>query len=152
MPADSSSNTRLRMADTLKHRPVYRNIHISQLSSYRLPPAGWVSILHRISGALMFLLLPFLIWLFDTSVTSEVSYAQFSSLFQAGWAGIPGFFFKLVALAMIWAYVQHSISGLRHLWMDATHAVSLEFGRQSAIFTLAASIVITLLLAWKLFS
>src|SRR3954464_14399713 len=123
MPADSSSNTRLRMADTLKHRPVYRNIHISQLSSYRLPPAGWVSILHRISGALMFLLLPFLIWLFDTSVTSEVSYAQFSSLFQAGWAGIPGFFFKLVALAMIWAYVQHSISGLRHLWMDATHAV-----------------------------
>jgi succinate dehydrogenase / fumarate reductase cytochrome b subunit len=152
MPADSSSNTRLRMADTLKHRPVYRNIHISQLSSYRLPPAGWVSILHRISGALMFLLLPFLIWLFDTSVTSEVSYAQFSSLFQAGWAGIPGFFFKLVALAMIWAYVQHSISGLRHLWMDATHAVSLEFGHQSAIFTLAASILITLLLAWKLFS
>jgi succinate dehydrogenase / fumarate reductase cytochrome b subunit len=139
------------MADTLKHRPVYRNIHISQLSNYRLPPAGWVSILHRISGALMFLLLPFLIWLFDTSVTSEVSYAQFSSLFQAGWAGIPGFFFKLVALAMIWAYVQHFIGGLRHLWMDMTHAVDLEFGRRSAVFTLAATVVITLLLAWKLF-
>jgi succinate dehydrogenase / fumarate reductase cytochrome b subunit len=151
MPADSSPITRLRMADTLKHRPVYRNIHVSQLSQYRLPAAGWVSILHRISGALMFLLLPFMIWLFDTSVTSEVSYAQFSSLFQAGWAGIPGVFFKLVALAMIWAYVQHLIGGLRHLWMDMTHAVGLEFGRRSAIFTLAATGLITLLLAFKLF-
>ena len=49
----------------LKVRPVYRNIHVTQLASYRLPPAGWVSILHRISGALMFLLLPFAIWMFD---------------------------------------------------------------------------------------
>src|SRR6476620_10951131 len=50
----------------LKRQPVYRNIHITQLTSYRLPPAGWVSILHRISGAAMFLLLPFAIWMFDT--------------------------------------------------------------------------------------
>ena len=62
----------------LKRQPVYRNIHVTQLASYRLPPAGWVSILHRISGALMFLLLPFAIWMFDTSLTSEISYEQFS--------------------------------------------------------------------------
>ena len=140
------------MPDTLKHRPVYRNIHVTQLRGYRLPAAGWVSILHRISGAMLFLLLPFLIWLFDTSVTSEVSYAQFASLFHAGWAGIPGFFFKLVALAMIWAYVQHFIGGVRHLWMDMTHAVGLEFGRQSAWATLAATAVITVGLGIKLFT
>jgi succinate dehydrogenase / fumarate reductase cytochrome b subunit len=139
------------MADTLKHRPVYRNIHITQLRNYRLPAAGWVSILHRISGALLFLLLPFLIWLFDTSVTSEVSYERFTSLFHAGVGGVPGWFFKLVALAMIWAYVQHFIGGVRHLWMDMTHAVGLEFGRQSARVTLVATVLITLALAYKLF-
>ncbi len=68
----------------LKVRPVYRNIHVTQLASYRLPPAGWVSILHRISGALMFLLLPFAIWMFDASLTSEISFEQFRSLFAAG--------------------------------------------------------------------
>ena len=46
----------------LKRQPAYRNIHVTDLMSYRLPPAGWVSILHRVSGAAMFLLLPFTIW------------------------------------------------------------------------------------------
>jgi succinate dehydrogenase / fumarate reductase, cytochrome b subunit len=118
---------------------------------YRLPPAGWVSILHRASGLVMFLLLPFIIWMFDTSVTSEITYSQFTSVFRAGAGFVPGWFFKLVALALIWAYLHHLIAGLRHLWMDATHAVTLEFGRSSAIFTLAASIVITLALGAKLF-
>jgi len=139
------------MAETLKQRPVYRNIHITQLPSYRLPLAGLVSILHRISGALLFLLMPFVIWLFDVSVTSEVSYAQFASVFDAGWGVVPGWFFKLVALALIWAYVQHFIGGLRHLWMDATHAVGQEFGRQSALGTLAATAVLTIALGYKLF-
>ena len=56
------------MAETVKPRPVYRNIHVTQIVAYRLPAAGIVSILHRISGALMFVLMPFIIWLFDTSV------------------------------------------------------------------------------------
>ena len=139
------------MADTLKQRPVYRNIHITQLPHYRLPASGLVSILHRISGALLFILLPFTIWLFDTSVTSEVSYAQFSSLFSAGWAGLPGWFFKLVVLGLIWAFLQHLFAGLRHLWMDMTHATGLAFGRQSAIATLVATAVLTVALGAKLF-
>jgi succinate dehydrogenase / fumarate reductase cytochrome b subunit len=120
-------------------------------TQYRLPVAGVVSILHRISGVIMFVLLPFIIWLFDTSVTSEISYERFTSVFIAGAGFVPGWFFKLVALALIWAYLQHFIAGLRHLWMDATHAVSLEFGRQSAIVTLALSLALTLVLGLKLF-
>jgi succinate dehydrogenase / fumarate reductase, cytochrome b subunit len=118
---------------------------------YRLPPAGWVSILHRASGLLMFVLLPFIIWMFDASVTSEVSYAQFTSVFHSGAAHLPGWFFKLVALALIWAYLHHLIAGLRHLWMDATHAVTLKFGRSSAIVTLALSLLLTVVLGVKLF-
>ena len=139
------------MADTLKARPVYRNIHISQIVSYRLPPAGIVSILHRASGALMFLLMPFIIWMFDTSVTSEISYSQFTSVFVGGVGFLPGGFFKLVALALIWAYLHHFIAGVRHLWMDATHAVTKEFGHSSALFTLIVSVLLTLVLGTKLF-
>jgi succinate dehydrogenase / fumarate reductase cytochrome b subunit len=139
------------MADTLKPRPVYRNIHISQLPSYRLPAAGWVSILHRISGAVLFLLLPFVIWMFDASVTSEVSFEQFAAVFRGGIGFVPGWFFKLVALGVIWGYVQHTIGGLRHLWMDATHAVGQEFSRRSATVALVLSAIVTLALAFKLF-
>jgi succinate dehydrogenase / fumarate reductase cytochrome b subunit len=139
------------MAEPSKQRPVYRNIHVSQIVSYRLPPAGIVSILHRVSGVLMFLLLPFVIWMFDTSLTSEISYGAFTSAFSAGFGVVPGWFVKLVALALIWAYLHHFIAGVRHLWMDATHAVTKEFGQVSAIVTLAASLVLTVALGAKLF-
>ena len=119
--------------------------------AYRLPLAGLVSILHRASGLVMFVLLPFIIWMFDTSVTSEISYARFTSVFSAGFWFVPGVVVKLVALALIWSYLHHLIAGLRHLWMDATHAVTLEFGRQSAVFTLVASLALTLALGVKLF-
>jgi succinate dehydrogenase / fumarate reductase, cytochrome b subunit len=134
--------------DALKQRPVYRNIHVTDILKYRLPPAGIVSILHRISGALMFLLLPFVIWLFDKSVSSEISFDEFKAVFiHASW----GWFAKLVALALIWAYLHHFCAGLRHLWMDATHSVSKEQGRVSALATLAVSLVLTLALGYKLF-
>ncbi|MGA0572498.1 succinate dehydrogenase, cytochrome b556 subunit [Variovorax sp. VNK109] len=134
-------------------RPEFRNINaITDLTTYRLPVAGIVSILHRISGALMFLLMPFIIWMFDTSVTSEFSYARFKAVFNVGAGFVPGWFFKLVALALIWAYLHHFIAGLRHLWMDLSHdAVSKEFGKTSAIATLAVSVFLTLVLAAKLF-
>jgi succinate dehydrogenase / fumarate reductase cytochrome b subunit len=118
---------------------------------YRLPLAGLVSILHRASGVIMFVLMPFVIWMFDTSLTSEMSFARFTSLFANGAGGVPGWFFKLVALGLIWSYLHHLIAGLRHLWMDATHAVTLEFGRQSAVLTLVVSVALTLLLGARLF-
>lgn len=133
-------------------RPEFRNINaLSDLPTYRLPPAGWVSILHRISGAIMFILMPFIIWMFDTSVSSEISFAKFTSVFSVGVGFVPGWFVKLVALAIIWAYLHHFIAGMRHLWMDINHAVSKEFGRSSAIFTLGLGSLLTLVLALKLF-
>ena len=139
------------MADTLKQRPEFRNIHVSQIVAYRLPPAGIVSILHRVSGVVMFLLMPFIIWMFDASVTSEVSYGVFKAAFTAGVGFIPGWFLKLVALGLIWAYLHHLIAGVRHLWMDATHAATKEFGHNSALVTLALSVLLTLALGFKLF-
>ncbi len=134
-------------------RPTFRNINaLTDLPSYRLPLAGLVSILHRISGALMFVLLPFIIWMFDMSVSSEISFARFSGVFSNGAGVFPGWLFKLVVLALIWAYLHHLIAGLRHLWMDVSHdAVSKEFGKRSAAITLALSIALTLIFGAKLF-
>ena len=140
------------MANTTarKSRPG-ENMRLVDALGYRLPVAGVVSILHRVSGLLMFVLLPFIIWMFDTSLTSEISYSQFTSVFRSGTGLLPGWFYKLIALALIWSYLHHLLAGLRHLWMDATHAVTKEFGRQSAVVTLAVSIVLTLALGAKLF-
>jgi succinate dehydrogenase / fumarate reductase cytochrome b subunit len=118
---------------------------------YRLPLAGVVSILHRASGLLMFALLPFVVWLFDVSLSSEASYDRFTAAYAAGIGAIPAWLVKLVTLALIWAYLHHAVAGVRHLWMDATHSVSLEQGRTSAIATLAISIGLTLILMGKLF-
>ncbi len=122
-----------------------------EATQYKLPPAAVVSILHRVSGILMFVLMPFIIWMFDTSLTSEITYGQFTSVFVGGIGFLPAWFIKLVVLGLIWAYLHHFIAGLRHLWMDATHAVSKKFGRTSALVTLGLSIVLTLALGFKLF-
>jgi succinate dehydrogenase / fumarate reductase, cytochrome b subunit len=140
----------MSMADSTPQRPVYRNVNISDLRTYRLPPAGIVSILHRVSGVGLFLLMPFIIWMFDTSVSSESSFELFSAVF-AGGGLLPGWLVKLVVLGLIWAYLHHFVAGVRHLWMDATHSVSKEFGHSSALVTLAVSIVLTLALGAKLF-
>lgn len=134
-------------------RPQFRNINaLTDLPTYRLPAAGWVSILHRVSGVLMFLLMPFIIWMFDTSVSSELSFARFKAAFNVGLGFAPGWFMKLVVLALMWAYLHHFIAGLRHLWMDVSHdAVTRQFGKTSAVTVLVLSLGLTLVLGLKLF-
>jgi succinate dehydrogenase / fumarate reductase cytochrome b subunit len=141
------------MTELAKKRPEFRNINaFTDLPTYRLPAAGWVSILHRISGVIMFVLMPFIIWMFDKSISSENSFATFTSAFSQGLWIFPGFLVKLVVLALIWSFLHHFIAGLRHLWMDVSHkAVSKEFGGTSAKVTLVASLLLTVVLGAKLF-
>jgi succinate dehydrogenase / fumarate reductase cytochrome b subunit len=127
-----------------KVRPQYSNIHITQLVHYRLPAAGLVSILHRISGALMFLLLPFTLYLLEASLTSETTYETMRG-FASHW------FVKLLILALAWAYLHHFLAGIRHLFMDMHHLLSKDGSRNSAVSVLALSLFLTLLVALKLF-
>jgi succinate dehydrogenase / fumarate reductase, cytochrome b subunit len=132
-------------------RPRPGTMRLVDALQYRLPLAGVVSILHRASGVVMLVLLPFVIWMFDTSVTSEVSFDLFASAFGAGLGVFPGWMVKIVALGLIWAYLHHFIAGLRHLWMDATHSVTKAFGHSSAVVTMVASLALTAVLGAKLF-
>ena len=142
------------MPELAKKRPEFRNINFfTDLPSYRMAPAATVSILHRVSGVLMFALLPFIIWLFDTSVSSEISFARFRATFNVGIGFVPGVLMKLVALALIWAYLHHLCAGLRFVWLDVSHhSVNREFGcYKSARAVLAVSVVLTVILGAKLF-
>ena len=140
------------MTELAKKRPEFRNINaLTDLPTYRLPAAGIVSILHRISGAIMFVLLPLIVWMFDTSVSSEISFAKFTAAFNTGIGFVPGIIVKLAALALIWAYLHHLIAGVRHVYMDVCHAVSKEFGKSSAVVTLVLSLGLTAVLGAKLF-
>jgi succinate dehydrogenase / fumarate reductase cytochrome b subunit len=126
------------------HRPEYRNIHIAQIASYRMPLAAFVSILHRISGLLMFLLLPFILYLLDKSLLSEISFDSFRN-FTSNW------FVKLVILALSWAYLHHFCAGLRHLVMDLHIGLDKDSSRKSAAGVLAVSLVLAAAIALKLF-
>ncbi|MBY4896395.1 succinate dehydrogenase, cytochrome b556 subunit [Cupriavidus sp. AU9028] len=133
------------MAEAAKQaRPEFRNIGIAQIARYRLPWAGKVSILHRISGALLFLLLPFVLYLFEQSITSELSFAKFSEFVSGG-------FVKLVLLALIWGYLHHFCAGIRYLLLDMHVGVQKPASRQSAIAVLVISLLLTAIFGLKLF-
>lgn len=127
-----------------KARPQFRNIHVTQIIQYRLPPSGWVSILHRISGAGLFLCLPLLLWLFDLSLMSELSFARLKDV-ASNW------FVKLVLLGLIWAFLHHFIAGLRYLMLEIGIGLNKTSARKSAIAVLAISLPLTLLAALPLF-
>jgi succinate dehydrogenase / fumarate reductase cytochrome b subunit len=127
-----------------KERPQFRNIHVTDLMNYRLPPAGIVSILHRISGAAMFLLLPFVLYLLQLSISSEMTFARFAGILEHPLA-------KLVLLGLIWSYLQHFCAGVRHLFMDVHWAIEKDSSRRSALSVITVTLVLTALCGLKLF-
>ncbi len=127
-----------------KERPQFRNIHVTDLINYRLPPAGIVSILHRISGAAMFLLLPFVLYLLQLSISSEMTFARIAGILEHPLA-------KLVLLGLIWSYLQHFCAGVRHLFMDIHWGIEKDSSRQSAVSVIAVTLVLTVLCGLKLF-
>jgi succinate dehydrogenase / fumarate reductase cytochrome b subunit len=133
------------MAEVLKKpRPEYRNIGIAQLLKYRLPLAGRVSILHRASGAILFLLLPFSLYLFEQSLTSEITFDTLK-----GFAS--NLIVKLIVLVLSWAFLFHFCAGVRHLVMDTHVAVDKQGGRNTSIVVFVVSSLLTLAVAAKLF-
>lgn len=126
-------------------RPEFRNIHVTRIVGYRLPLGGIVSVLHRISGALLFLVgFPFLLYLFQQSLVSEISFESYRAI-------VSHWFAKLVLLALAWAYLHHLCAGIRHLFLDLHIGLEKAASRSSAAAVLAVSLTLTLLVALKIF-
>ena len=127
-----------------KDRPVYRNIGLAQLIKYRLPWAGKVSILHRISGAVLFLLLPFILYHFDQSLASELSYQNFQAF-------TGNILVKIICLGLIWSFLHHFCAGIRYLLLDLEIGVEKSESNRSAIIVLIVGIALTTVVGLKLF-
>jgi succinate dehydrogenase / fumarate reductase cytochrome b subunit len=134
------------MSTTLqdKKRPEFRNIHVTQILRYRLPAGGFASILHRVSGALMFLALPLLLWLYDLSLISEDSFGRMASM-------LSNWFARLVLLGLAWALLHHLVTGIRHLLLDLHIGIDKEAAARSAIVVHLITLPLTLLAGLKLF-
>ena len=130
-----------------KGRPVIRNVDFGDITYrgyYKQPPSAIVSILHRISGLGLFLFLPFLLYLFQESLRSEISFAHFKGVFENG-------FVKLIILGLSWAYLHHFTAGIRHLFMDNHIALDKDDSQRTARYVLVISLALTVLVALKLF-
>ena len=119
---------------TIKKRP--KNL---DLTTIQLPLPGKVSILHRVSGAGMFICFPVLLWLFSASLSSPESFATFKSV--AGMLPV-----KVVLAGLLWAFVHHFCAGIRFLLLDLHIGIEKEEARKSAVAVLAFSIPLTLIL------
>lgn len=113
------------------------------LNEIRLPLPGKVSILHRVSGAGLFLMLPVLLALFGASLGSPESYADFTKV-----VGNP--LVKLILSGLVWAYLHHFCAGIRFLLLDVHVGVDKESAVKSARLVLIVSLILTALLVSKL--
>ena len=128
-----------------KGRPEFRNIHITDITTkYKMPPSAIVSILHRVSGFGMFLLLPFLLYLLQESLRSEISYAHFAGI-------VDNLFAKIILLGLSWAYLHHFTAGIRHLFMDNHLALDKDAAQKTARWVLVISLALTAVVGLKLF-
>ncbi|MHB1215972.1 MAG: succinate dehydrogenase, cytochrome b556 subunit [Thiobacillus sp.] len=121
-------------------RPVYLN-----LLRIRLPLAGWVSILHRVSGALLFAILPLGVWALSVSLAGEAGFRRMAD-------GMSHPLAKFFLLFLIGAFAQHGFAGLRHLALDVHWGVDLRHARHSSLAVLLATGGVMLLAAWRLFA
>jgi succinate dehydrogenase / fumarate reductase cytochrome b subunit len=125
-------------------RQVIRNISLADLMRYRLPVPGVLSILHRISGALMFLLLPWMLWLLDLSLSSALGFQRLREVAD-GWVA-------RVALALLaWALLHHLAAGIRYLLLDMDLGVDRASARRSAWIVFAVSLPLSLWAALVIF-
>ncbi|OHC82177.1 MAG: succinate dehydrogenase, cytochrome b556 subunit [Sideroxydans sp. RIFOXYB12_FULL_59_6] len=121
-----------------KTRPKHLALH-----KIKLPLPGYVSILHRISGAILFLALPFLLAMFDQSLRSIETFTNFAEYLDRALA-------KLILIGLMWAFLHHFFAGLRYLAIDLHLLHGLSGARASSRWVLVLSLALTVVLGVKL--
>lgn len=122
----------------INSRPKHLALH-----KIKLPVSGYVSILHRISGALLFLALPFLLLLLDQSLRSIETYTNLTE-------SLAHPVLKLMLVGLLWAFLHHFCAGLRYLAIDLHLLPTLAAARASSRWVLAVSLILTVVLGVKL--
>jgi succinate dehydrogenase / fumarate reductase cytochrome b subunit len=123
----------------MHNRPIYLN-----LFRLHLPLAGWVSILHRITGVVLFLALPLALYLLERSLSHQTGFEAVSAMLDRPVG-------RLMLLAVIASLAFHALAGIRHLGLDIHWGVEKNAARRSAGWVIAATLVVVALAAWRLF-
>jgi len=121
-----------------KVRPKYLALH-----QIKLPLPGIVSIFHRVSGVLLFLALPLLLWTFEQSLRSPQTHHALTECLSSAWIKLP-------LLVLLWAFLHHFCAGLRYLSIDLHLVSNLSAARSSSKWVLFVSAILTLLLGVRL--
>lgn len=121
-----------------QQRPVFNAV-----LKYRYPVTAIASVLHRISGVFLFLIIPFLLWGLDISLTS-----------QQGFQNLQQWFHHPLVITLIWltiaALLYHLIAGIRHLLMDTGVGESLSVARTTAYTVFVVTVILLLLIGFWL--
>ena len=125
-----------------KPRPKYLNLQ-ALIFEIRMPVSARLSILHRISGGLLFVALVWLLWMLDLSLSSEAAFAKIKH-YCGLWP------VKLALLVLVWAYCHHFCAGIRHLFLDLDKGLEKETARLTSFIAFGASLALTALLGWRL--
>ena len=127
------------MSSAPKPRPKYYDLNLAHL-----PAAGLVSILHRVSGLVLFFpVLPILLYVLQQSLGSEQGYAYWRDFFSRPVV-------KLLVLGVVWLYAHHFWAGIRYLLLDVHVGIEKAPSRTSALAVLALGAITTLLVAWRM--
>jgi len=139
LPGDRGRAALMATASAKKLRPKYLSLP-ALLFEIRLPLPGWVSILHRISGALLvFPLVAWLLYLLDASLASEAGFEKV----RTHYLQMP--LVKIGLLVFIWAFCHHLCAGIRFLLLDLNRGIELRQARASSLAVLIVSLALT---AW----
>lgn len=127
------------MSSGVSQRPKYYDLNLAHL-----PPPGLVSILHRVSGLLLFFpVLPLLLYMLQSLLGAPEGFARWQSAFANPVV-------KLLALLVVWAYAHHFWAGWRFLLLDLHLGIDKPAARASAVVVLVLGVLTTLLVAWRI--
>ncbi|MGH8765181.1 MAG: succinate dehydrogenase, cytochrome b556 subunit [Burkholderiales bacterium] len=132
----------MSQAAVKKVRPKYLNLQ-ALIFEIRMPVSARLSILHRVSGALLFVALVWLLWMLDLSLSSEAGFEKIRH-----YAGLWPV--KLSLLVLVWAFCHHFCAGIRHLFLDLDKGTDLAISRLTSFIAFGASLVLVALLGWKM--
>lgn len=113
------------------------------LTTVRMPFTAVLSIIHRITGVIIFFGVPVLLWLFQQSLTSPEGFAQVEQLLSGG-------FLRFAFFGLIWAFAYHIMAGLKHLAMDLGHAETPESAKIAAALLIIGNILVLIFLGVRL--
>ncbi|CUT18085.1 MULTISPECIES: succinate dehydrogenase, cytochrome b556 subunit [Candidatus Ichthyocystis] len=132
------------MSSSPSSKKQFRNIQILDISKYRLPIPGIVSILHRISGVFLFLAIPAVLFILEKTLRSPLSFASVTSYLRDP-------IFKILLVIVFWSFIHHILAGVRFLALDLHWGVTKYVSRLTSSIVFGTAVILTIMFSVWMF-